>query len=494
MPRDSIIKAKQRLGAARFYLAWNNYSRRRAPLPSRPAVTAPAKATAPPVDVSTLQRFSFALLIGFLFMIFSRIFDVQLYWLHLPGVSYRLMAIFLFMSGTFLIALRDSIGKCVLAFTACFLAAIPFSIWRTGSFHTLTEQWLVGCVVFLAAGALIADFRQYIRTAKTVAVAIMVLTFICITLGTVQNGRLFLDRGRFANPNEMAQALLIGMPFWWAIFSSSRTLLPKVCGAGALAAMAYVITKAGSRGALISILVIVSFMFVRATVVGKMKLLFGAGIFLLVAFLLLPGALRARYQTFFTADPMEKSEAPQDEAELLDSAVHSSSNRMQMLVRSIELTAKHPLFGVGPGMFPVAENELAMSQGRRGAWLGTHNSLTQVSSECGIPALLFYCAILFLALQKSYSLYRRTRANPKWSEISNHALALNYSLIAFLVTGMFVHAAYTALLPVLAGLTVSLVRTAEPLLADPSSPAPPRPAKRPVYRGPIASFSLIKSV
>ena len=420
-------------------------------------------------------------------MIFSRIFDVRLEWLHLPGISYRLMAVFLFMSGTFLIALRDSIGKCMLGFTACFLAAIPFSVWRAGSFHTLTEQWMIGCIVFLATAALIADFRQYVRSAKTVAVAVLVLTFICLTLGTMQNGRLFLERGRFANPNEMAQALLLGMPFWWAIYANSRSLFAKLCGAGALAAMMYVISKTGSRGALISSLVILGFMFLRATAIGKMKLLFGAGMLLLVAALLLPGALRARYQTFFTAEPMENSEEPggSSDAEMLGSAVSSSSNRMEMLITSLVLTAKHPLFGVGPGMFPVAENDLAKSEGRRGAWRGTHNSFTEVSSECGIPAFLLYCAVLLLSLKKSYALYRRTKAHPEWKEISTHALALNYSLIAFFVTGIFVHAAYTSLLPVLSGLTISLVRTAEPLLAagPASEPAPPAFAPSTIYRG-----------
>jgi O-antigen ligase len=447
------------------------------------------------LEGSTLQRFSFALLIGFLFMIFSRVFDVQLYWLHLPGISYRLMAVFLFMSGTFLIALRDSIGKCVLAFTACFLAAIPFSVWRTGSFHTLTEQWLVGCVVFMATAALIADFGQYVRSAKTVAIALLVLTFICLIFGSVQNGRLFLERGRFANPNEMAQALLLGLPFWWAIYTNSSGLFSKLFGAGAMAAMVFVIGKTGSRGALISILVVLAFMFLRASALGKMKLLFGAGMLLLIAVVVLPGALRARYQTFFNAEPMESYDGPEVDPDILGSAVTSTSNRMEMLVRSLVLTAKHPLLGVGPGMFPVAENDLARSEGKRGAWLGTHNSFTEVSSECGIPAFLLYAAILLLSLKKSYALYRRTKGHPQWKEISTHALALNYSLIAFFVTGIFVHAAYTSLLPVLSGLTVSLVRTAEPLLAagPDDGLARPAPAKAPAYRGPLPRFSPARS-
>ena len=448
------------------------------------------------LEGSTLQRFSFALLIGFLFMIFSRIFDVQLYWLHLPGISYRLMAVFLFMSGTFLVALRDSIGKCVVGFTACFLAATAFSVWRMGSLQTLTEQWLVGCVAFMATAALIADFRQYVRTVKTVALAVLVLTFICITLGTMQDGRLFLERGRFSNPNEMAQALLLGMPFWWAILGNSRSLFFKLCGVGSIAAMMYVVAKTGSRGALISILVVLLFMFLRASVVGKMQLLFGAGMLLLIAVLLLPGGLRARYRTFFTTDAMERSENPDADAEMLDRAINSSSNRMELLIRSLVLTAKHPLLGVGPGMFPVAENDLARSEGKKGAWLGTHNSFTEVSSECGIPAFLLYCAILVLSFRKSYALYRRTKSNPDWKEISTHALALNYSLIAFFVTGLFVHAAYTSLLPVLSGLTVSLMRTAEPLLAVGPAAGKEQPAlsKTPAYRGPLPRFSPARSL
>jgi hypothetical protein len=65
-------------------------------------------------------------------------------------------------------------------------------------------------------------------------------------------------------------------------------------------------------------------------------------------------------------------------------------------------------------------------------------------------------------------------------------LGLNYSLIAFVVTGMFLHAAYTALLPVLAGLTVSLVRTAEPLLPR-KAPAMPTVIAR---RAPKATTRL----
>jgi hypothetical protein len=444
----------------------------------RPAVYAAAPSGR--VETTVLQRFNFTILIAFLFMIFSRIFDLYFYWLHLPGISYRLVGVFLLITGSFILAFRDPIGKCVLAFTACFLIAIPFGIWRSGSLETLTGQWLVGFVVFVATASLISDFGQYVRTAKTIALAILVLTIICITLGTTENGRLFLERGRFANPNEMAQALLLGLPFWWALYANFRSLAAKLLGLGSLVLMLYVIGKTGSRGALISLLVIVAFLFIRASAVGKMKLFVTATVLLALAILILPGGLKARYQTFFS---QEEPDTPQAEAEnttatdseMLGSAVASSNSHKDMLIRSLLVTLRHPLLGVGPGNFMVAENDMARAEGKRkGSWLGTHNSFTQVSSECGIPALLLYGAIVALSLKKTYSLYRQTKQYPQLQEIGSHALGLNYSLIAFVLTGMFVNAAYTALLPVLAGLAVSLARTSAPLLARVTSPTVPQ--------------------
>ena len=54
-----------------------------------------------------LQRFSFGILIAFLFMIFSRVFDVYFTSFHIPGIRYRLVGIFLVMSGAFIEPFRS---------------------------------------------------------------------------------------------------------------------------------------------------------------------------------------------------------------------------------------------------------------------------------------------------------------------------------------------------------------------------------------------------
>src|SRR3974377_888083 len=75
-------------------------------------------------EATALGRLSFAILLAFLFMIFSLIFDIRLTWMHLPGISYRLVGVFLLITGTFVVAFRNRIGKCVLGFSFSFLAAI----------------------------------------------------------------------------------------------------------------------------------------------------------------------------------------------------------------------------------------------------------------------------------------------------------------------------------------------------------------------------------
>ena len=47
---------------------------------------------------------------------------------------------------------------------------------------------------------------------KTLTYALLVFTIIANVFGVSDNGRLFLEQGKFGNPNEMAQALLLGLP------------------------------------------------------------------------------------------------------------------------------------------------------------------------------------------------------------------------------------------------------------------------------------------
>ena len=113
-------------------------------------------------------------------------------------------------------------------------------------------------------------------------------------------------------------------------------------------------------------------------------------------------------------------------------------------------------------MFAVADDAYAQSQGKKkGSWLGTHNSYTQVSSELGIPAFCFFVAIIVMATKGPYQLYTRTRGDPRTQDIGSIALGLHYAMVVYAVTVLFEHIAYSVMLPVFAGLAAALMRTAE---------------------------------
>jgi O-antigen ligase len=107
----------------------------------------------------------------------------------------------------------------------------------------------------------------------------------------------------------------------------------------------------------------------------------------------LPQSVLERFTTFFSS-----RQAIYTYGDARSEALESSQARIDLLVRSLELTAMHPLFGVGPCQFSTADDQDAKAQGeRRGMWRYTHNAYTQLSSESGIIGALLYILVLIAA-------------------------------------------------------------------------------------------------
>jgi len=304
-----------------------------------------------------------------------------------------------------------------------------------------------------------------------------VFVIIVNIFGTMETGRLFLPQGKFSNPNEMAQALLLGMPLWAAKMTTYPVGPKKLFGGGMMLVTLLTVFRTGSRGAMIGFFVMGLFMFARASVMGKAQMLLGVVLLSGLVMVAMPGRLLSRYKTVDQVDDDEMDEG------MRESAITSTESRKALLRTSIKLTFTHPLFGVGPGMFQVAENDEAIANGQRqGQWLGTHNSYTQVSSELGIPAFCFFVAAIFMSLSSTYLLYRQTRGDPRTADIGSVSLGLHYAMILYAVTVLFEHIAYTVMLPVFAGLASSLIRTSAPEIERRRSAPLPQVLTAPVFR------------
>jgi len=262
----------------------------------------------------------------------------------------------------------------------------------------------------------------------------------------------------YANSNDLALALLLAI-------ACLLFLLHRKSGAARLAGIAGILLctfygfRTGSRGGVISgcALLMLLVCFSRA----KWKVAMVGTATLGLAFAAGPSSALQRLSLLTTSASAEED----------NSSLASQEQREELFKTSLRYTFNHPLFGVGPDQFAAAVNQDAERSGESAPWLGTHNTYTQISSECGIPALIFYVAVIFICLRSNLRLYRRTRDRPGLGDVAALSQCLLAGTLVFAVSAFFFHMAYSAYLPALAGFTVSLGLAASICTKSPSPAA-----------------------
>ncbi|MEP6537122.1 MAG: O-antigen ligase family protein [Bryobacteraceae bacterium] len=418
------------------------------------------------------QMIGFGILLVFLFILFSRTFDVVLSSLQIPFTISCLVLAATVFGGGILRVWDHKIGRYFVAFTAWMAIAIPFSFWRGGS-TVVFQGWLKAVLVYICIVGLIATYDQTVRAIKVLGFAVLTLAILALTLGNSENGRLFLSEGKFQNPNDLAQIMLIGLPFLWLMVKdSTQNVLFKTFPFLLSGLIFYVLLKTGSRGAIFGFLAMMLFAFIRSSMTGRIAMLGFSLILMLAAIVVVPGSLRHRYATLFSSD--SDGDLSADAKELADIAVASSEARQRVFKKSIEMTLRHPLLGVGPGMFAEAVEDDLAQEGKRTTFLLSHNSYTQVSSEMGFPGLFLYVAIIYGCFKATAAVEKvsRVRAGPRWKNISSTADCLRMTLVAYAVTAIFSSVAYQSLLPAIAGLCTVLYTSVQHELAQESASVP----------------------
>jgi O-antigen ligase len=110
----------------------------------------------------------------------------------------------------------------------------------------------------------------------------------------------------------------------------------------------------------------------------------------------------------------------------------SSSQRTQVLKRSVIVALRYPLFGVGIGNF----------HHRSFQELGTHNAYTQVASEIGIPAFVIYVLFILYPLKRLRQIEKATAGNDEARRLYYLSIGLQGSIIGYMVSSFFDASAY----------------------------------------------------
>ncbi len=437
--------------------------------------------------LTPVHKLGFAALLVFVFLLHSRVFDMGLYRLHIPSVLLTVALIAAFASGGVMRAFTNRIGMCLLALSAWMCMATVFSVWRGYSAVVIRDQWLRCFLIYFVLAALIFSWKQYLKTCSVLCISVLVLALMTLIIGNVTvDGRLGLGRGRFGNPNDLAQILLMSLPFWWFLATRRGLTAPRRALAYAATLPIFItIARTGSRGALIATGGLLVILFLRSSLKYRVQLLAAGVVVLVFAAATLPEDLKERYFTFFRkADARDTAGllAPEEAA---DYATTSATARWNLLWDSLILTFRNPVFGVGPGVFDVAQDIYSRAvRGVKGGWQQTHNTYTQISSENGIPALLVYLLVILFTWRAARVAKPRGRPpSAREAEMMAASRALRLSLFTFCVSAFFASFAYQAQLLTLAGLAVSLKRIA-------AHSAPPEPARTPA---PAAAAAVCRS-
>jgi putative inorganic carbon (hco3(-)) transporter len=314
-----------------------------------------------------------------------------------------------------------------------FISSLVSPVSRDGALQQ-TLDFAKILMVFLVITSAVSTLRRLRLLIFTQAISVSAIAALAIWKGRMFLGRLDgILRGNYADPNDMALAFLISLPLCLALLFLSRNRLGKAFWSISILVMLRAVFLTGSRGGFLALLVVTAVCLWEFGVRGRRGyLLLLAALVGVVFWHFYGGMLIGRFKGTFDVN--------QDTAAAFD----SGRARQQLFWRSIEVTKEHPYFGVGPGNFDAVS----------GQWQTTHNSLTLMSSEGGVPALILYCLILWCAFRNLNETKRLVRGQ---AESKVLARALFASLAGYAVGSLFLSVAYQFSTYILVAYTTALV-------------------------------------
>jgi O-antigen ligase len=319
------------------------------------------------------------------------------------------------------------------------LLSIPTAISPVEAFNTFTDAFIKAVLMFVV---MINVVRTSWRLKGLLFLGIAVSVYLSFkAIEDYQSGNLTVEGyrvagsigGMFSNPNDMALHLVTIFPIAIALMFTTRGVLRKfLYGASAVLMVAGVVVTF-SRGGFLSLIGVAG---VLGWKIGRKHRLTVAVCMLvsLVAFMALaPGNYGERLGSIFDHSR---------------DAVGSAGARQELLIRSIQVALRHPLFGVGMGNFHIVSIKELVS----------HNAYTQVAAEMGLAATALYVMFMLTPFKRLRAIERETFAGRHDSRFYYLAIGFQASLVGYMIASFFASVAYLWYVYYLVGYSICLRR------------------------------------
>ncbi len=331
--------------------------------------------------------------------------------------------------------------KVLLLLLVQMILTIPFAYWRGGAFDAVFTKFSKGVIIALLIGLIISSVSQMKTVLYIQAGSIAFFAIASVAAHHTFGGRLYgIQKGILENPNDLAINIAINFPLCMAFMFAAKGGLRKIVWAVSMIVMMYCVLITYSRSGMIALVITcVICLWEYGVKQRRTMLLMGAGLFGVIA--LGVSLSTPHFIARFKSLTQGNIEGSGDRGSL--------DAREELLKRSIALALQHPLFGVGPGNFPVLS----------GDWHVAHNSYTELAAEAGFPALFLFLLLFALCFRKVAA----TRKLPGYEADENIKLwtsALWAGLAAYMFGSLFASTEYLLYPYFLVGYVSALYRIA----------------------------------
>jgi hypothetical protein len=299
------------------------------------------------------------------------------------------------------------------------MSALVSPIWKGGALNNtldFAKVWIVWILTFL----LITDFRRLRRVIYIQSASVAVISLVSIVLG---RGRPRLEGvigGIYSNPNDLAFAIVLTLPFCLAFLLTAKSALARLSWIAGMLIMGLALFMTASRGGFITLVISGTVCLWHFGVKGRrFYLVVASGLAVVVLLSLAGGPLANRMAAIGgEGDTQEEGRA-----------YGSYEQRKYLMLKAIEGIEHYPILGVGQRNFQVYS----------GVWRDVHMTYLQIAVEGGIPSLILY--LLFFA-----SAFRNLRKLRRGRNLDVHTTlfvgGLHSSMIGFVIGALFSPEAY----------------------------------------------------
>jgi uncharacterized membrane protein YfcA len=333
-----------------------------------------------------------------------------------------------------------------------FVGAFLSPLWRGGAL-TRTIDFSKIYIIWILIFLLITTFERLKRIIFIQAASVVM---VCIAVIIKGHDVPRLDNvlgGFYSNPNDLAFAVVLSLPYALAFFVAAKNAMMKTFWMVGMLLMLTVIFLTASRAGFIDLCCSYSAALYYIAIKGKRLWLIAASV--LVGVLIISTVGGRLYDRFnaLSGGTAEKS------------ALGSYEDRKYLMERAVEGIEHYPILGLGCRNFETYSL----------IWHEVHMTYLQIAVECGIPVLILYLMFFRQDFRNIGALQKMKDLPP---EVRLFAGALIASQVGFVVGALFAPEAYQFYPYFATAFTATLLQTMKEREQEGGSPAPP-PTKKP---------------